>query len=294
MELPTHPPMDLFEVIDRQDGIYYCIKDRNSVFLWVNQNFADLVGSTKDQLIGSVDSRGAHVADDKKVMADGVPLLNLHESIPVPSPSGPVNVNIVTQKGLLRQRDTGDIIGITVCFALAADLSTADYLINKLGMMPSGVGGYIALTAGSEGFIDQASLPPGMVGDRRFYSRNYYLLKGDDVLSLHRLEQDEQWYHHSGDSVKLHIFPDDANYWSVTVGRQLAAGEELQGLAPGQHWFGGELVTPGTYSLSSCSLAPGFDPRDTRLPMAADVADLKRRFPEQASLLDRLSGTVST
>ena len=118
--LPTVPPMTVADVLDKQDGVYWVVKDANSVFLWVNQNFADLVGMSKDELIGHQDSRAEHVAHDKEVMASGKPLLNFHETIEIPlKDGGMVNVDIVTQKGLLRSLDTGAIIGITVCFSLA-------------------------------------------------------------------------------------------------------------------------------------------------------------------------------
>ncbi len=119
MELPTIPPMDVTDVLDRTDGVYFCVKDRNSVFLWVNDNFAKLVGQTKEQLIGYQDSRKEHVAHDQEVMASGKPLLNFQETIAVPQPDGQMKaVDIVTQKGLLRAKGGTEIIGITVCFSL--------------------------------------------------------------------------------------------------------------------------------------------------------------------------------
>ena len=38
--LPTAPPISVADVLDRQDGVYWVVKDANSVFLWINQNFA--------------------------------------------------------------------------------------------------------------------------------------------------------------------------------------------------------------------------------------------------------------
>ena len=114
--LATDPPMGVADVLDKDDGIYFCVKDRNSVFLWVSQNFADLVGMSKEALIGSADTRAAHVAHDKEVLASGRPIFNLHETIDVPTPDGQTtSLEIVTQKGLLRQEGGTEIIGITVC-----------------------------------------------------------------------------------------------------------------------------------------------------------------------------------
>ena len=122
--LPTVSPLSIADVLDRQDGIYWVVKDAGSVILWVNQNFADLVGVKKEDLIGREDSRAAHVQHDKQVMASGKPLLNFHETIAVPTAGGiVVNVEIVTQKGLLRDPDSGEIIGITVCFSLREPVS---------------------------------------------------------------------------------------------------------------------------------------------------------------------------
>jgi PAS domain-containing protein len=119
MELPTIPPMTLEDVLDHADGVYLCIKNRESVYLWVNDNFAKLIGKTKAELIGFKDTHEEHVAHDQAVMKSGKPLLNFHETIAVPQPDGSMkDVEIVTQKGLLRAKNSTEIIGITVCFSL--------------------------------------------------------------------------------------------------------------------------------------------------------------------------------
>lgn len=291
--LPTHPAMGVGDVLDKADGLYFCIKNQDSVFLWVNQNFADLVGQRKEDLIGTADDRAAHVAHDKAVMASGQPLLNFHETIDVPAPGGgTMALEIVTQKGLLREKGGTAIIGITVCFSKrypAAD-QEAEELICKLKLTPTGVGGHFAPGPGSVDGVLAASLPDRFVGDRRFYSSNYYLLKQGELLRLHALNQDEQWFYHQGSAIRLHIFSSDGNYTTIDVGADLDQGQVLQAVAPHGHWFGAELLGPG-YVLVSCSLAPGYDGRDSFDPSPDQLAALKKTFPAQAELLQRLGPT---
>lgn len=289
--LPTALPLRVAEVWDRADGLYMCIKDQHSRFLWVNQNFADLVGQSKDALIGHGDDRAEHVADDRRVMANGVPLLNLRETIDVPTGEGGMRpLQILTQKGLLRRQPSGEVIGITVCFALThpAGRPSAAERIRQLKLRPTGVGGYFARGPEADSVTLDAALPERFRGDRALYSSNYFLLPEGEVLRLHSLHQDELWFFHEGSALKLHLFLESGEYRCVIVGSRLEAGEVFQAVAPHGAWFGAELLGPG-YALVSCSLAPGYDPRDSADPSSEKLAALKQAFPAHADLLDRLN-----
>lgn len=133
-----------------------------------------------------------------------------------------------------------------------------------------------------------ASLPERFAGDRHFYSTNYYLLKAGELLRLHALNQDEQWFYHQGSAVRLHIFSPDGGYSTIDIGADLDQGQVPQAVAPHNHWFGAELLGPG-YVLVSCSLAPGYDPRDSFNPTAEQLAALKQAFPAQADLIQKLA-----
>jgi len=288
--LDTSPPMTVGDVLDKTDGVYFCIKNRDSVFLWVNENFATLVGQKQEDIIGTKDSRAAHVAHDKQVMASGVPLLNFHETIQVPTPDGGMtDLEIVTQKGLLHQKGGTEIIGITVCFSKQfpdAD-QEANQLIDRLKMVPTGIGGFLAPGPASDSTIPHDALPKRFDGDRKTYSMNYFLLKAGDVLKLHALNEDEQWFFHQGSAVRLHIFSEDGVYSTVTLGSDLDQGQILQGVAPHNHWFGAELLGPG-YVLVSCSLAPAWDKRDTFAPTPEQIESLQNAFPEQVETINAL------
>lgn len=302
------PLIDVAEALETADGVYLVIKDYNSVILWANDNFARLVGESKEHLIGSKDERAEHVADDQRVMAAGVPLLNYHEVITIPAPGGGTrDVPIITQKGLLRERGGTKVIGITVCFALAypeilldvapipvirpgpAPEHTAQYWVDLLGLTATGEGTFFGSTSVSPETIPQSALPERFNGSRHFYSANYYLLPATKVLRLHSLKQDELWFHHAGLPFVLHIFTQEGEYYSVTIGQQNGLGDHLQAVAPHGSWFGAELVGEAGYGLAGCSLAPGFSPQDTSPLGYDDIAALKLAFPEQSEVIDRLT-----
>lgn len=167
-------------------------------------------------------------------------------------------------------------------------MSVADALIKQLKLIPTGIGGYLALGAEGNSTLLRAALPERFAGDRQTYSSNYFLLKAGEVLQLHALNQDEQWFFHQGSAIRLHVFSDVGVYSAIDIGADLDQGQSFQGVAPGQHWFGAELLGPG-YTLVSCSLAPAWDRRDSSLPDAAQQSELQARFPAQAELIDRLA-----
>jgi len=276
-------------VLDVADGVYLVIKDENSKILWCNTNFATLVGSTKAQITGSVDPRGEHVAHDRQVLDSNKPLLNLHESI---VDGSQIDVAIVTQKGIVRtaqpqlQVKTTAIqprgIGITVCFA-KDDIKSVDYWKDRLSLRTNPLGGWWA--PGTSRVLTPGEPP--------VYSTNYYMLFGMDVLQLHQLTQDEQWFFHYGHSIRLHIFyPVASDKYAIPKYETILVGGDsgvLQCSVPGGTWFGADLPDLG-YSLSSCSLAPGWTQASTSNPQPSDVESLRAAFKDrpEEEILNRL------
>ncbi|RSK43175.1 cupin domain-containing protein [Hymenobacter rigui] len=288
--LDTQPAMTVADVLSRTDGVYFCIKNHDSVFLWVNENFAQLVGQTPQQIIGTRDSRAAHVAHDQQVMASGVPLLNFHETIQVPNPDGSYSdLEIVTQKGLLRKKGGTDIIGITVCFSkrFPEPQQEVQALISHFGMKPTGVGGYLAQGPKGDFSLSQGALPDRFSGERAIYSTNLFLLSAGEVLRLHTLDQDEQWFFHQGSAIQLHAFSDEGIYSTFVLGSDLDQGQCLHGVARHGQWFGAELLGSG-YALVSCSLAPAWTASDSHQPSPVAIEALTTRFPQQSTIIDRL------
>jgi len=289
--LPTNPPMSIADVVDRLDGVYFCVKNDKSEMLWCNQNFADLVGQTKEEIINNKDPREEHVRHDKEVMAHGKPLLNFHETIDIKENGKDTKLEIVTQKGLLRKKGGDDIIGITVNFSKRDINRGLDYWKKKLNLIPIDLGGYFSEIGKSNETLHRSGLPNRFVGERPFHSTNYYVLPDNQVLKLHKLNQDELWFHHYGSSFRLHIFPTNGDYYYVDVGNDLENGDVLSSVAPGGTWFGAELKGYG-FGIAACCLAPGWDKRDSFVPTNDDIKDLYSRFKDKANIIHQLSNST--
>ena len=171
--------------------------------------------------------------------------------------------------------------------AAPGTLPNADYWVDKLGLVPTAVGGLFAPTFAGDNQLLHSALPERFTGDRRGYSANYYLLQQGFFLAMHQLNQDELWNFYMGSPVRLHVF--GTSYSTVTIGPDIDAGQALQGVAPHNTWFGGELVGDEPYVLVGCSLAPGYDPRDSSRPTAADIGALVKAFPDQQAIIERLT-----
>lgn len=125
---------------------------------------------------------------------------------------------------------------------------------------------------------------------------NYFCLKQGDILKLHKLNQDEQWFFHEGLSIKLHIFSSNGNYKNIIIGNNIKNGDLLQGVCPYDSWFGGEVIhnindnnNYYDFSLSSCNLSPAWDEKDSFIPSKEDIDNLKLKFPNFIDIINLLS-----
>lgn len=166
---------------------------------------------------------------------------------------------------------------------MTREVISADRVIAELGLAPHPEGGFYAETFRAE------PLPialPGR-GERAASTAIYFLLRAGDFSALHAVTSDEAWHHYLGDELELHCFDARDEHRLVRLGSDLELGQrpqhvvrrgELQGarVVPGRHGF----------ALCGCTVAPGFDFADFRMP---DRAELLRRFAGHGQLVTALT-----
>ena len=69
-------------------------------------------------------------------------------------------------------------------------------------------------------------------GHRAPFSSIYFLLTDDNISHFHRIDADEVWYYHAGDSLTIHMINPDGAYTTATLGTDIQNGDVLQYVVP--------------------------------------------------------------
>ncbi len=126
-------------------------------------------------------------------------------------------------------------------------MPTAADIIATLGLKPHPEGGHYRET-----FRDARTDANGRAASTAIY----FLLAAGERSHWHRIDAVEIWHYHAGAPLTLEI-ADDNGQRAITLGPDLAAGQQPQGIVPPHAWQAAS--TAGDWTLVGCTVAPGFD-----------------------------------
>ena len=102
---------------------------------------------------------------------------------------------------------------------------------------------------------------------------------------FHRIKSDELWHYHAGSSLSIYVL--ESNGLTIfKLGPHLEQDESLQVMVPAGCWFGAKVNDPNSYTLSGCTVAPGFDFNDFEL---ANRETLLKTFPAHHRIIEQLT-----
>ena len=156
---------------------------------------------------------------------------------------------------------------------------TGPEAIELLGLQPHPEGGHFRETYRSEQIIQTP------FGRRAASTAILYLLTGGEFSAFHRVRSDELFHFYAGDPADL-VLLDEAGCRTITLGADVAAGQQPQTLVPGGTWQALRLTSGATWSLMGCTVAPGFEFEDFELVRRDE---LTATFPAQADLIAQLT-----
>lgn len=163
---------------------------------------------------------------------------------------------------------------------------TAEYYIEKLNLQKHPEGGAFSEIYRSDEEISGEALPERFGAGRAFSTSIYFLLKGDEISSFHKIKSDELWHFYDGSSVTIYIIDEGGNLSSKKLGSNLEKGEMFQITVPKNCWFGAEVNDKSSFSLMGCTVSPGFDFRDFEL---AKRKNMLEEFKNIGALINRLT-----
>jgi uncharacterized protein len=147
---------------------------------------------------------------------------------------------------------------------------TSKELINNLNLLPHPEGGFYKETYRSE---ETTLNKNGAL--RNVCTSIYFLLEEKDKSHFHRIQSDELWFFHSGQSLEIYYIL-EGMIKSVTLGDRILSGEVLFCKIPANTWFACRIKHGQGFALVSCTVSPGFDFADFEL---AKREKLIREFP---------------
>lgn len=164
-------------------------------------------------------------------------------------------------------------------------MNRPEYWIDRLKLIPHPEGGFYRETYRSRETIPAASLPSQFGNQRSFSTAIYFLLRSQDRSFFHRIKSDELWHFHAGACLSIYVLG-EKGLTIHKLGSDPDNEESLQVVIPANHWFGAKLSESDRYTLSGCTVAPGFDFHDFEM---ATRESLIKQFPSFAEIICELT-----
>jgi len=156
-------------------------------------------------------------------------------------------------------------------------------IIESLQLQKHPEGGYFREIYRSNEILQKAALDNRYSGDRNYSTSIYYLLPGVSISLFHRLKSDETWHFYLGSSLILHCISEIKGYYKIKLGNNLTDNEIPQFTIPHGDWFAAEVINKNSFSLTGCTVTPGFSFQDFEL---AGQNELSVKFPELKELIN--------
>ncbi|WP_440992441.1 cupin domain-containing protein [Staphylococcus epidermidis] len=153
-------------------------------------------------------------------------------------------------------------------------MMTANDWIDRLELISHPEGGYFKETMRGDG------------KGRASFSSIYFLLTQRDISHFHRIDADEVWYYHAGQTLKIHMITPKGEYHTVKLGRDIDCGECLQYCVSKGTIFASTLDSAEGYSLVGCMCQPRFEYEHFEL---LTQEYLIRQYPQYESIIKRLA-----
>lgn len=157
-----------------------------------------------------------------------------------------------------------------------------EHLIALLSLIPHPEGGHFRETYRSEHRVTRAE----DAASRSASTAIYYLLRGRERSTWHRIQSDEMWHFYDGAPIRIYVLEPGGELSILRLGHPLRhQGASFQTTVLAGRWFAAECEEIDSYTLVGCTVAPGFEFEEFEI---GEETVLKQHWPEHRELIARL------
>jgi predicted cupin superfamily sugar epimerase len=167
---------------------------------------------------------------------------------------------------------------------------SADEVIELLQLSPNATCGFVRVTYSSALNIAPGGLPAPFADERPLGSGLYFLVTPHAPVRPHRIRNDQLYHYYLGDPLELFLLHGDGTVERVVVGPDIASGQRVQLLIPGNTFHTARLLGQGEWFLGGSTEWPGVVPaKDVEI---GDVDKLAAEYPAAAADIRSIIASV--
>jgi uncharacterized protein len=168
---------------------------------------------------------------------------------------------------------------------------TADEIAELLELTPNATCGSVRVTYMSKLDVATGGLPAPFGDQRPLGSGLYFLVTPHAPVRPHRINNDQLYHYYLGDPLELFLLHGDGAVERVIVGPDIANGQRVQLLIPGNTFHTARLLGHGEWFLGGSTEWPGVVPeKDVEI---GDADALARKYPDVADDIREIVASVA-
>lgn len=153
-------------------------------------------------------------------------------------------------------------------------------------LQPHPEGGFYSAGYRSPEFLRSEGLPHRYNAPRNLYSSIYFMVTNTSSSRFHKLKTDEMWHFYHGDPVSLHLISESGHYTKIELSAEVGK-ERFMYLVKKNTWMAASCESiEKNYSLTGCTLAPGFEYDDFEL---GKRNELIASFPHLSDVIEKFT-----
>lgn len=166
---------------------------------------------------------------------------------------------------------------------------SADEVRKLLDLEPNATCGFVKLTFISPQALAAGALPAPFAEARPLGSALYFMVTPQAPVRLHRIRNDQLYHYYLGDPIELFLLHTDGGSERVIVGPDIAAGQRMQFLIPGNTFHTARLLDSGRWFLGASTEWPGVVPADVEI---GNLDVLAAKYPKVAAEIRAIAASV--